>query len=185
MHLLTREAVEVYWSRLRPDGLLVIHASNRHLDLSAVVRGLAQQSGQQSVRFISTGDSNDGTVTARWVIMTNNARFLENRTVRVESTDWSPQELKPLHWSDDFGSLWSAVVKSRIPGKWDSAPNGGRFVTDQANLVSTDDEEHIETVCRALYSDTHGNKSISVMTAESMASTGVVGASLKQFSTAI
>ena len=41
VHLLTRQAFEVYFDRLRPGGLLLIHLSNRYLDLSAEVEALA------------------------------------------------------------------------------------------------------------------------------------------------
>ena len=39
IHLLTREAFELYWHHLRPDGILAINITNRHLDLSMVIRG--------------------------------------------------------------------------------------------------------------------------------------------------
>src|SRR5262249_29972076 len=41
VHLLTKEAVELYMSKLRPDGVLCIHVSNRHLDLVPVVADIA------------------------------------------------------------------------------------------------------------------------------------------------
>ena len=41
IHLLTREAIALYMSRLKDDGLLVIHISNRHLELQSVVSALA------------------------------------------------------------------------------------------------------------------------------------------------
>ena len=41
VHLLTRQAFEVYFDRLRPGGLLLIHLSNRYLDLSAEVEAIA------------------------------------------------------------------------------------------------------------------------------------------------
>ena len=41
VHLLTRQAFEMYFERLRAGGLLLIHLSNRYLDLSAEVEALA------------------------------------------------------------------------------------------------------------------------------------------------
>jgi spermidine synthase len=38
MHLLTKEAFAIYKRVLRPGGLLMIHISNRHLELRPVVR---------------------------------------------------------------------------------------------------------------------------------------------------
>ncbi len=45
IHLLTREAIALYVSRLKNDGLLVIHISNRHLELQSVVAALARDAG--------------------------------------------------------------------------------------------------------------------------------------------
>ena len=45
IHLLTREAVELYLSRLNADGILAIHISNNHLDLRPVVAGVMRDLG--------------------------------------------------------------------------------------------------------------------------------------------
>lgn len=45
MHLLTREAGEVYQSRLKRGGGLAVHITNAHVDLRPVVRGLARDMG--------------------------------------------------------------------------------------------------------------------------------------------
>ena len=43
MHLLTREAFQVYLKHLKPDGVLAVHISNRYLDLKPVVaQGMAE-----------------------------------------------------------------------------------------------------------------------------------------------
>jgi hypothetical protein len=41
VHLLTKEAVEMYMSKLAPDGVLCVHVSNRHLNLVPVVADIA------------------------------------------------------------------------------------------------------------------------------------------------
>ena len=43
IHLLTREAVELYLSKLMPEGVLLIHISNRHMDLVPVVDRIAAE----------------------------------------------------------------------------------------------------------------------------------------------
>jgi hypothetical protein len=45
VHLLTREAFAIYLSRLAPRGMLVIHGTNRHLDLMPVVAAAAKAEG--------------------------------------------------------------------------------------------------------------------------------------------
>ena len=41
VHLLTREAFELYFRELKPDGLLAVHISNNYLNLEPVVRAAA------------------------------------------------------------------------------------------------------------------------------------------------
>ena len=45
LHLLTREAFQVYFRALAPDGILLVHISNRFLDLEPVVAAIAREMG--------------------------------------------------------------------------------------------------------------------------------------------
>src|SRR5262249_2248470 len=45
VHLLTREALRLYFDALKPDGVLALHISNRYLRLEPVVAGLAEDAG--------------------------------------------------------------------------------------------------------------------------------------------
>src|SRR5207247_3606543 len=56
MHLLTREAIEVYLQHLNDDGILAVHISNRYLDLKPVVRAIGQHFELANV-FIDADDS--------------------------------------------------------------------------------------------------------------------------------
>jgi SAM-dependent methyltransferase len=51
MHLLTREALQVYRRALSPDGLLLIHISNRYLDLEPVLAAAARLDGWHGAVF--------------------------------------------------------------------------------------------------------------------------------------
>lgn len=55
MHLLTVEALDVYLSRLKDDGFIVYHISNRHLDLEPVIAGLAKARGLKAYASIRDG----------------------------------------------------------------------------------------------------------------------------------
>src|SRR5262249_24825423 len=45
IHLLTREAMATYLKKLSPHGLVVMHVSNRHLELASVVAGISAANG--------------------------------------------------------------------------------------------------------------------------------------------
>ena len=49
IHLLTKEAVELYLKKLKPDGVLMVHISNRHLNLVPVVGNIAKQLAKEGV----------------------------------------------------------------------------------------------------------------------------------------
>jgi spermidine synthase len=49
IHLITREALDVYLDKLTPDGLIVFHISNRYLDLAPVLYNLARERGLSAV----------------------------------------------------------------------------------------------------------------------------------------
>lgn len=46
-HLLTKEAVEIYLRKLRPDGLIAFHLSNQYVDLAPVVEAIAHALGKR------------------------------------------------------------------------------------------------------------------------------------------
>lgn len=56
IHLLTREAFALYFQHLKPDGVLAVHITNLHLDLSDPVRNLAKQFGWSAFRVDDTPD---------------------------------------------------------------------------------------------------------------------------------
>ena len=102
VHLLTREAVELYWRHLAPGGALVTHISNLHLDLQPVLRGLARALGKQAV-LIASDDDSLGTMDAEWVLMTDNRQLLD--AVEPFETPWSARSRDTRLWTDDYSSL--------------------------------------------------------------------------------
>ena len=49
IYLATEEAMEIYKERLAPQGAVVMHVSNRHLELSSVVVGIADANDHQEL----------------------------------------------------------------------------------------------------------------------------------------
>ena len=102
VHLLTREAVELYWRHLRPGGALVTHISNTHLDLQPVLRGVARALDIQAV-LIANEDDALGTFDAEWVLMTENRQLLD--AVEPFVTPWSARSRSARLWTDDYSTL--------------------------------------------------------------------------------
>src|SRR3954470_15480219 len=59
IHLLTREALQVYRRALKPEGLLLVHISNRYLDLEPVLAAAAKSDGWHAAALDYTPASED------------------------------------------------------------------------------------------------------------------------------
>lgn len=60
VHLLTSEAFDIYRKHLKPDGVIVAHVSNRHLDLWPVLNAQAERLGQRAISVVKQHDKNRG-----------------------------------------------------------------------------------------------------------------------------
>jgi SAM-dependent methyltransferase len=108
VHLLTKEAMEIYLRHLKPEGVLAFHTSSEYLYLSPVVQLLADDAGY-STRWI-TGSYNQLKLvaTSNWVLVTRNARFLND----VDSLSYHRPILVPPHlrlWTDDYNNLFQIL----------------------------------------------------------------------------
>ncbi len=112
LHLLTREAVELYLSRLADDGVLVFHISNRHLNLSPVLGSAAQSQGLTAFIMrdteVTPKEESEGKDPSTWVVM---VRKPENLRQLTADTRWQPLEAPSNFgvWTDDFTNLFSVL----------------------------------------------------------------------------
>lgn len=112
VHLLTKECVAMYLKHLRPGGLLLFHITNRYLDLSPVLRGLAESFGLDAVHLRSEADPEAGTNGASWALLTRNRAFLDQPEIRQAISPWpGPEPLRSLVWTDDFAGLWQVLKR--------------------------------------------------------------------------
>ncbi|HEV7278921.1 MAG TPA: fused MFS/spermidine synthase [Pirellulaceae bacterium] len=75
-HLLTTEAFAIYLERLAPDGILAVHISNRHFDLTPVLAAAAERY-QLSTRAVETTSDSDGASAASWMLLSPTAGALD------------------------------------------------------------------------------------------------------------
>jgi SAM-dependent methyltransferase len=109
VHLLTREAFQLYFQKLAPGGLLAVHISNNHLDLPPLVARIARH-GMDSplvVRYchdIATEDQRrDGKTDSQWMVV---ARTEDDLGKVGTNAYWDklPDVPGPV-WRDDFANL--------------------------------------------------------------------------------
>ena len=109
IHLITREAVELYLSRLNPGGILAIHISNNHLDLRPVVAGVMRDlglAGRVQYQNRPRGAA-EGVFGSHWAVLARSESDLS--TVATDPL-WEP--LRPRDdrtWTDDFSNIWNVI----------------------------------------------------------------------------
>jgi hypothetical protein len=106
VHLITQQALDLYLSKLAPNGLLVFHISNRNLDLRPVVADLATSRNLTSVYL---GDPKLDPVKRKdpsaWVVMTRNEADI---AVLANTPIAHPLPADGKHlWTDDFSNILS------------------------------------------------------------------------------
>ena len=107
LHLLTDEAHAVYFRALAPDCLLLVHVSNRFVELEPVLAALARERGLAAAirRDKPTGPGVDP---SNWVALSRDPRTLATLT---GDGAWHP--LAPPAgqvWRDDFASILPHVT---------------------------------------------------------------------------
>ncbi len=106
-HLLTAECADVYRKRLAPGGLLLLHISNRVLNLEPVARGLADHLGWTETLFVSGDDRETGESGSTWVLLSHNAELVRHSGVAAVTAPATKRP--PIFWTDDFVSLWHVL----------------------------------------------------------------------------
>jgi hypothetical protein len=109
VHLLTLEACELYFRHLKPDGILAMHISNRHLYLEPVVAAAAERLGKDAELIESPDDRANEIFLARWVLLANRGVLQQFPGVEEAGEPATPLARVKL-WTDSYSSLF-AVLK--------------------------------------------------------------------------
>lgn len=107
VHLLTREAIGLYLSRLEPGGLLAFHVSNRYLRLRQLFVALSRDAGLAHLKQIDTSREPAGTWSGRlpsdWILL---ARSREDFAALALDDRWTPLTDAPVRvWTDDYSNV--------------------------------------------------------------------------------
>lgn len=112
VHLLTREAFELYDSRLAENGILAVHISNLHFDLRPVVRAHAEALGAVPVLVQTDADEELNQFASDWMLLTRNAFFLSWPELATRVTPWRFDEAfdpETYRWTDDYSNLFGVL----------------------------------------------------------------------------
>ncbi len=120
VHLLTREAFELYFRHLKPHGLLAIHVTNRLLDLPPLIDAEARTVGARAIAVTNAEDEPNAVYESTWMLVdlaaTPNptvSNLAESRidlprgtSTQIESQIEAQIKKSPVRpWTDDYSNL--------------------------------------------------------------------------------
>lgn len=101
-HLLTREALSLYLSKLTEDGILAAHITNRYLNVEPVFSGLISDAGLAAfIRADDQFNSDARKYASTWIVVSRRAESLERL---ASDARWRPLQ-GGVVWTDDFSNI--------------------------------------------------------------------------------
>ncbi len=117
LHLLTKEAFAIYGRALKPGGTLLVHISNRYIDLNSVVAAEAKQGGwNAALRHDNSPQKalDAGERPSLWIALNRDEAKLTQLTgtlSKTKSKHYNPEQWLSLDtpaddiWTDDYASV--------------------------------------------------------------------------------
>ncbi|HZF42252.1 MAG TPA: fused MFS/spermidine synthase [Sphingomonadaceae bacterium] len=117
LHLLTAEAFSIYARALKPGGLLMVHISNRYLNLQPVLSAVARRQGWALAlrdHEPSEAERTDRATRSVWVAMSKDPEMI-SRLRRVSEGAWMPVQARPgfAPWTDDYATILPLMKLAR------------------------------------------------------------------------
>ncbi len=117
IHLATEEAMEIYKNKLAPQGAVVMHVSNRHLELASVVVGIADANDLKSWVYSEDSGRDNEYIFATSVVVS--AREEADVGKLASSEQWALTEADETQrvWTDDYSNVLGAVWRRLRDGE--------------------------------------------------------------------
>ena len=121
VHLLTREALRLYVSKTAKDGFILMHVSNRYLNLKPVVAALAKDAGLAARVLVSRppqdGSASSAKYPSDWIALARDEAALAALTDAYDAAKptvwgrWAGLEPRPgaRVWTDDYSNVVGAL----------------------------------------------------------------------------
>jgi protein-L-isoaspartate O-methyltransferase len=108
-HLVSREAVQMYLAKLKPDGLILFHVSNRYMDVESLASAVLLDGGLQGLVRYDDDEEPTGKASSDYVVAARNS---EDFGLLNDDENWTevakPAGVQP--WTDDYSNMM-AIVK--------------------------------------------------------------------------
>ncbi|MCX7863514.1 MAG: fused MFS/spermidine synthase, partial [Novosphingobium sp.] len=117
LHLITREAVGVYLRALADDGILLMHISNRFLELEPVIAAIARSHGLSAIVRNDNPQDRAYLTPSSFVALSRNPERLRALAQAHAKAPWDPIEpAAPRVWTDNHASILPHVAWQKLLG---------------------------------------------------------------------
>jgi hypothetical protein len=124
VHLMTAEAIKLYLDKVKPDGIVLLHISNRYLDLDAVV-GATAPAVPGAHGFIVADDAADGSYaqsTSTVGLLAKSEEALAPFRSMETISEFDGGGLRP--WTDDYSDILGPFLgKLGVHWWWGATPS--------------------------------------------------------------
>jgi hypothetical protein len=107
IHLLTKEAFELYLQHLNPSGVMAVHISNHYLDLEPVVLGLARHFHLEAAVIDHDANPEKWWIySSTWILLCRDREILKQPSIcSAAAANTTKKKREVALWSDDFSSV--------------------------------------------------------------------------------
>jgi len=118
LHLLTDEAFGVYLEALSPRGILLVHISNRYIELEPVLAAAARRRGLAALVRDDNPPEQALLTASSWVALSRDPRQLDALARSRPGAPWDKLDSPAAEaWTDDHASILPYVRWNRLLGK--------------------------------------------------------------------
>ena len=117
IHLATQEAMKIYKDKLAPQGVVVMHVSNRHLELESVVVGIADANGMKSWVYDEDSDRDGEYIFATDVVVSARAEADVGKLASSDVWEETEADKRQRVWTDDYSNMLGAVYRRLRDGE--------------------------------------------------------------------
>jgi hypothetical protein len=110
VHLITREAFDIYLKHLAPDGILAAHISNRYLDLVPVLWQHSKNFHLKMAVIYTEADSKL-MMPSLWVLMSHSPALLQIPAIAERAIPMDAFNTNIPQWTDDYSNLFQIITK--------------------------------------------------------------------------
>jgi hypothetical protein len=117
IHLATKEAMNIYKDKLAPQGVVVMHVSNRHLELESVVVGIADANGMKSWVYDEDSNRDSEYIYATDVVVSARAEADVGELASSNVWEETDADKNQRVWTDDYSNVLGAVYRRLRDGE--------------------------------------------------------------------